>query len=100
MTGLLYALGRTCARHRFAVLTAWTIALVGIALVAHSVGEQTSDNLVLPGTDSQQATDTLTQKFPAQANGTNPITLQAAAGKKLTDSTYKSAIDDVVRAYG
>jgi RND superfamily putative drug exporter len=67
-----------------------TIVLVG---VSHKLGENTNDNLSLPGTDSQHATDTLTRSFPDQANGTSPIVLHAAKGK-LTESKYKSAVDE------
>ena len=100
MTPVLYALGRSCVRHRRIVLVIWLVLVVAIAAVARGLGEQTSDNLSLPSTDSQRATDTLSERFPAQANGTTPVTLQAPAGKKLTSSAYKSAIDQVVDAYG
>src|SRR5215469_13761995 len=69
MTGVLYGLARFCVRHRFAVLTAWLL-----------------------GTNSQQATDTLSKSFPDQANGTSPIVLHVSSGK-LTDSTYASAVN-------
>jgi RND superfamily putative drug exporter len=99
VTGPLYALGRLCVRHRFVVIAVWLVAVVALAAAARSTGQQTSDNLVLPGTDSQRATNTLTSRFPKQANGTNPITLQVAKGQKLTDAKYKDPIDGVVKAY-
>src|SRR4051794_2061777 len=100
MTGPLYALGRLAVRHRIVVVLAWLAVLVVLVALAHHTGEQTSDNLVLPGTDSQRATDVLTERFSDQSNGANPIALQVPAGHKLTDSRYKGAIDDVVTAYG
>ena len=45
----------------------------------HRVGDNTNDNLSLPGTDSQQATDALTKSFPDQANGSSPIVIHAIA---------------------
>src|SRR5215469_1393321 len=69
MTGVLYGLARFCVRHRFAVLTAWLL-----------------------GTNSQQATDTLSKSFPDQSNGTSPIVLHVSSGK-LTDSKYASAVN-------
>ena len=86
-------------RRRVPVLVVWLLIVVALAVLARGVGEQTSDNLVLPGTDSQQATDTLGAHFPEQANGTNPIALAVPKGKKLTDAPYKDAIDGVVKAY-
>src|SRR5215469_5002425 len=78
MTGVLYGLARFCVRHRFAVLTAWLL-----------------------GTNSQQATDTLSKSFPDQSNGTSPIVLHVSSGK-LTDSKYANAVNqaaaDVAKA--
>src|SRR3954470_18158295 len=88
MTPALYALGRLCVRHRYVVLVVWLVVVVGLAAAARGTGQQTSDNLVLPGTDSQRATDILSSRFPDQANGTNPIALAVAAGKKLSDNPY------------
>ena len=68
-------------------------------MVGSHIGQQTSDNLVLPGTDSQRATDILTARFPQQANGTNPVAMRAPSGKKLSDQQQKDAIDNVVDAY-
>ena len=99
MTRFLYALGGFCVRRRVPVLVVWLLIVVALAVLARGVGEQTSDNLVLPGTDSQQATDTLGDHFPEQANGTNPIALAVPKGKKLSDAPYKDAIDGVVKDY-
>jgi RND superfamily putative drug exporter len=97
LTRFLYALGGFCVRRRVPVLVVWLLIVVALAVLARGVGEQTSDNLVLPGTDSQQATDTLGDHFPEQANGTNPIALAVPKGKKLSDAPYKDAIDGVVK---
>src|SRR5215213_2848782 len=99
MTGPLYRLGRLCARHRLVVLLLWLVAVFALAAVARSIGQETTDDLVLPGTDSQRATDTLTSRFPDQANGTNPIALEAPKGKSLGDKAYKDSIDAVVKTY-
>ena len=61
-------------------------------------GPNVNDNLTLPGSDSQKATDLLAARFPEQANGTNPVVLTAPAGAKLTDSKYQKPIDDAVSA--
>jgi putative drug exporter of the RND superfamily len=101
MTGVLYRLARFCVRHRFAVLTVWLLATVALVAVSHQLGDNTNDNLTLPGTNSQSATDTLSRSFPDQANGTSPIVLHVSSGK-LTDSKYASAVNqaaaDVAKA--
>jgi RND superfamily putative drug exporter len=96
MTGPLYRLGRFCTRRWPFVLVAWLFVFVGLGLWAGTAGQEVDDNLTLPGTGSQNATDVLEDKFPEQANGTNPVVLKAPEGKKLTQSTYSDAISKTV----
>ena len=101
MTGALYRLAGFCTRRRFLVLGAWIVIAVALVAVSHRLGDNTNDNLSLPGTDSQKATDTLHKSFPDQAYGTSPIVLHARSGK-LTDSKYATAVNqsaaDVAKA--
>ena len=101
MTGALYGLARFCARHRFLILTLWLLVTVGLVAGSRYLGDSTNDNLTLPGTSSQHATDTLSKSFPDQANGSSPIVLHVTSGK-LTDSRYSSAVNqaaaDVAKA--
>ena len=78
--------GSSCSR-------VWLVAAIALVAVSHRLGENTNDNLSLPGTDSQRATDTLAQSFPDQANGTSPIVLHAHSGK-LTEPKYATAVDE------
>ncbi len=93
MTGILYGLAKYCVRHRFVTIGVWLVVTVALVGVSHRLGENTNDNLSLPGTDSQHATDTLTHSFPDQANGTSPIVLHASKGK-LTEAKYASAVNE------
>src|SRR3984885_1514659 len=93
MTGTLYALAQFCVRRRFVVLGVWLVAAIALVGISHQMGDNTNDNLSLPGTDSQKATDTLNRSFPTQANGTSPIVLHASNGK-LTDSKYANAVNE------
>ena len=99
MTPLLYRLGHFCARHPVWVIVAWLVISVSIVIVARSVGQETNDDLDLPGTGSQAATNLLSDKFPDQANGSVPIALRAPEGAKLSDKKYKKPIQRVVKAY-
>ena len=92
MTGALYGLAQLCVRRRFVVLGTWFVVTVALVAVSHRLGENTSEDLSLPGTDSQRATDTLAKSFPDQANGTSPIILHASSGK-LTEPKYAGAVD-------
>ncbi len=101
MTGALHAVAQFCVRRRLVVIGVWLVATVALVAVSHGLGETTSEDLSLPGTDSQRAMDTLARSFPDQANGTSPIVLHAASGK-LTESKYAGAVDqaaaDVAKA--
>ena len=91
MTGMLYALAQFCVRRKFVVLAVWLVATIALVAVSHSLGDNTNDNLSLPGTDSQAATDALAKSFPDQANGSSPIVLHANSGK-LTDTKNAEAV--------
>jgi putative drug exporter of the RND superfamily len=93
----LYWLGSLSVRHRYIVLVVWLVGIVALALVSHMVGSITSDDLSLPGYGSQNAQDLLQERFPSQANGSNPIVLKASQGK-ITDSQNASAVDSTVKA--
>jgi len=96
MTGLLYRLAGLCIRHRFIVLALWVLMAVVLVGLSHRAGDDTNDNLTLPGTDSQQATDVLTKPFPDAANGSSPIVLHVDSGK-LSDSKYASAVNQAAK---
>src|SRR5690349_12532031 len=96
MTGLLYRLAALCVRHRFIVLALWVLMAVVLVGLSHRAGDDTNDNLTLPGTDSQQATDALTKPFPDAANGSSPIVLHVDSGK-LSDSKYVSAVNQAAK---
>ena len=97
MARTLYRLGSFSVRRRYVVLAIWLVGVVVLALASHKLGSITSDNLSLPGRDSQKAKDLLEQRFPAQVNGSNPIVLKAASGK-ITDSSNASAVAATVKA--
>ena len=70
----------------------WVVAVVIFVALYQSAGSNTSNNLNLPGTDSQAATDLLEDQFPPQQNGKNPIVFRATTGK-VTDKANKQAIE-------
>jgi uncharacterized membrane protein YdfJ with MMPL/SSD domain len=78
------------------VLLTWVIVLVIVGTLYHAAGSNTSNNLDLPGTDSQAASDLLEEQFPPQQNGKNPIVFQATEGK-VTDSANKQAIEQTYK---
>ena len=93
MTKVLYSLGHFAVRRRFVVLGVWLVVAVALVAVSHQTGDNTNNNLSLPGTGSQHATNVMTKPFPDQANGSSPIVIHAKSGK-LTDSKYASAVNN------
>jgi len=95
VTGPLYHLGRICARHHWIVIALWVVGAIALVSVSRAAGDNTSDNVTLPGTGSTNAQDLLQKGLPDQAYGTNPVVLKAKSGK-LTDSKNSQAVDDTV----
>ena len=92
MAGGLDRLGRLCANRAIVVVAVWLGLVVLVRLVVWGVGAETSNDLSLPGTESQQATDLLASRFPPQQNGSSPVVFHAAKGK-VTDSANKPAVE-------
>jgi len=92
MSGFLERLGRWCARHPWRTIGAWIlVAFVIGALAASAKGY--SDNFTIPGTESQQATDLLQERFPAQAGASGQVVLRSRDGT-LTDPANAAAIEE------
>jgi putative drug exporter of the RND superfamily len=97
MTGPLYAIGRFCSRHHWPVIGTWVVLAVALVLIGQAGGSKTSENLTLPGTGSTTATELLEDNLPEQAYGSNPLVLEAPAGKKLTTPEYSAAVAETVK---
>src|SRR5215211_2024525 len=93
MSAALYAIGRNCVRHRWIALPVWVAILIATVLLANHFGRNTSNDLTLPGTGSTNAQDLLSADLPDQANGTNPVVMEAPNGK-LTSAQNKKVVND------
>jgi RND superfamily putative drug exporter len=96
MTGPLYAIGRWCSRHHWPVIGAWVVLAIVLVAISSATGSKTSENLTLPGTGSTLATELLEENLPEQAYGSNPVVLEAPAGKKLTEPGFAKATEETV----
>jgi putative drug exporter of the RND superfamily len=99
MTPVLYALGHFCTKHRWVVVIAWVVIAVGLLLGSKALGWNTSNNLTLNGTGSQDATNLLNERWPDAANGSIPVVLGAPGGNLISDSQYTDAINETVSNY-
>ncbi|WP_432994502.1 MMPL family transporter [Dactylosporangium sp. CA-233914] len=67
-------------RRRWWALAAWVLVLGAVTAAAQVVGARYHNDFSLPGTESQQALDTLRRQAPAQAGATVQVVLRAPAG--------------------
>jgi RND superfamily putative drug exporter len=88
-------IARWTMAHRRVVVIAWIAAAIGIFAISTAVGKKDASSFTLPGTNSQQAVDLLTSRFPAQAGDADQIVFHAKTGK-LTDASDRAAIDATV----
>ena len=93
MASGLYRLGRWSFRHRALVLVAWLVLLVGMAVLATTVKQPTSNSFTIPGTQSQQALDLLNEKFPGTGGTQAQIVFSVPAPEKLADPQRREAIE-------
>jgi putative drug exporter of the RND superfamily len=96
VTRPLYFIGRFSCRHHWVVIAAWLIAAVALVAAGQASGDNTNDNLRIPGTGSTKATDLLNDHLPKQANGSNPFAFEVRTGK-LTDAQNSKAVDAAVK---
>ncbi len=92
MARALQGLGLFAARHKWSVFGCWVVLVTLLVALSHVVGANTSDNLSLPGTDSQAASNLLAAQFPPRQNGNSPLVFHTTAGQKVTDPAEKQAI--------
>jgi uncharacterized membrane protein YdfJ with MMPL/SSD domain len=88
----LLALGTFVVHRKWVVLGAWGLAAIALVVCVHQFGGNTTDNVRLPGTDSQAATDLLAERFPPQQNGASPVVFRVRTGE-VTDASAKQAIE-------
>ena len=97
MTGPLYRIGRVCSSSSLARdrrvdprrrSRSWSSS--------NAAGEQNSDNLSLPGTDSKRASGPALVGPPEAGLRHQPDRARRRTSGKLTDSKYKKPIDDTV----
>nr|WP_228497887.1 MMPL family transporter [Plantibacter sp. VKM Ac-2876] len=97
---MLYTLGRRAFRARKLVLILW-IAVLAVAGGGALLFNQGTDNAFsIPGTESQEALDSLEHTFPQVSGASAQIVVVAPAGDTVDDADVRSAIDDAVTSLG
>jgi len=74
------AVARWCFRHRFVVIAAWVIVLIGLSVLSQAVKSNYDNSFSLPNTDSTTAQQLLAKAVPAQAGDSDTIVWQVSNG--------------------
>ncbi|NBE80509.1 MMPL family transporter [Micromonospora rubida] len=97
MSTLLYRLGRASLRRRRLVAVVWLVVLVGLGLAAATLRGPTTSNFTMPGTESQQAIDLLSERFPEASGATGTIALKAPADGQLATPEGQALVKQVTQ---
>jgi len=73
-------IARWCFRHRYAVITAWVLALIALTVLARVVGSDYNNSFSLPGTGSTTAQQLLASTAPEQPGDSDTIVWHAGTG--------------------
>ena len=74
------AIARWCFRHRFVVITAWLVVLIGLSALGQAVKSDYNNSFSVPGTGSAMAQDLLAKAVPAQAGDSDTIVWRVSHG--------------------
>ena len=81
MSHLLYRIGGSAARHPWRVLGGWLIATAVILGLSGSLGGALKDDYTIPGSDSQQAYDVLSERFGQLAGADARVVVHSSDGR-------------------
>lgn len=85
MATWLYRIGEATARRAWAVILAWALIIAGVAGAYTAFHGKLSNTFTMPGTQTQQLSDELAQRFPSANRGSGQIILTTGDGTALTE---------------
>ncbi|WAB81818.1 MMPL family transporter [Microcella daejeonensis] len=93
MATLLYRLGRASYRRAWIVITAWALVVAGVLGGGLALGGQFDETFTIPGTESQDALDTLDALFPEVSGASAQAVVVAPEGERVDDPAVRDEID-------
>ncbi|WP_406059178.1 MMPL family transporter [Streptomyces sp. NBC_01077] len=102
MATFLSRLGRLAFRRRGVMLLLWLLVFGGMGFAASAAPPPPADTFSMPGTESQEAFDLLTEKFPdASVDGASArVVVRAPAGAKITTPSTRIVVERLVAELG
>jgi RND superfamily putative drug exporter len=92
MSSLLARIARVLAHHWKRSLAVALAVVIGLGILAGTVGGTSSDDFSIPGTETQKALDLLKAHSPAQAGADATVVFSTQTGK-ISDPAKRAAID-------
>ncbi len=93
MSTWIYRLARASWHARRRVVGIWLALLVGLGVLAATVGGGFDDEFRIPGASSQTALDQLQMTFPQAAMSSSTMIVIAPDGQHITDPSIKTAVE-------
>jgi len=94
MNRFIRRIGRASARRPWATIAAWAVALFLVLPLAGTVGGSFVDDLVAPGSQSEEAMELLEERFPEASGGSAMAVFAAPEGQRL--ERHQPALDAAV----
>jgi RND superfamily putative drug exporter len=92
----LYALGRWAFRHPRRVIATWVLVLLAVGIAAAGLGGGTKNSFDIPGTESQEAIDSLGRTFPELSGTSAYLVVVADRGHTVDKPETKRLVGDAV----
>ncbi|WP_223690159.1 MMPL family transporter [Leifsonia poae] len=96
MSSILYSIGRWAFRARKLVISLWIVLLVALGGGAALFNQGTDNSFSIPGTESQEALDTLSRTFPQVSGTSAQIIIVAPKGETVHTSAVEQPVEDAV----
>jgi RND superfamily putative drug exporter len=96
VSSLLYSIGRWAFRARKLVLSLWLLLLVLLAGGAIAFNQGTDNTFSIPGTESQEALDTLSRTFPQVSGTSAQIVVVAPDGETVDQPAIQKPVEQTV----
>ncbi|MEU2202107.1 MMPL family transporter [Isoptericola sp. NPDC019482] len=100
MSSVLYSLGRWAARSRRLVVIGWVLVLAVVGGAAGLLYQGFDNSVTIPGTESQDALDSLSATFPQVSGSSAQIIVVAPDGSTIDDDAMRAPIEDTVDDLG
>nr|WP_193571208.1 efflux RND transporter permease subunit [Diaminobutyricibacter tongyongensis] len=97
---MLYSIGRWAYRSRKLVLSLWIVLLVALGGGALAFNQGTDNSFSIPGTESQQALDTLSRTFPQVSGTSAQVVVVAPHGSTVRAADITAPVADAVKSLG